>query len=252
VILFPDCFTVYNEPHIGVAAVTALESLGYRVILPKLGCCGRAMISNGMLKEAADVIRNTSRQLLECAQREHALAIVGCEPSCISAIKDEWVELELGIDPQPLRELASKTFLVEQFVEEHWDSHPNQPRLSPQHATSSIILHAHCHQKALWGAQTSANALRRVFGDQLRVLDSGCCGMAGSFGYTREHYDISMRIGEQSLFSQLRQRPQATLVAPGTSCRQQIFDGLDGCRALHPIELIAEALATAPSTATLT
>ena len=242
VIVFPDCFTVYNEPRIGQAAVRVLETLGYRVVLPQLGCCGRPMISNGMLRQAAEVVRDTAENLLACSRRENAIAVVGCEPSCISAIKDEWVELELGIDPMPLRELAAKTFLVEQFVDEFWESHPERVEFKSDPGKMPIMLHAHCHQKALWGAQTSAKILHRLFGARLRVLDSGCCGMAGSFGYARDHYDISLRIGEQSLLGDLRQHPDATIVAPGTSCRQQIHDGLDGRHALHPIELVADSL----------
>jgi FAD/FMN-containing dehydrogenase/Fe-S oxidoreductase len=242
VVLFPDCFTVYNEPRIGQAAIKSLELLGYRVVLPDLGCCGRASISNGMLGQASKIIRATAHALLDCVQRENAIAVVGCEPSCISAIKDEWTELEIGIDSKPLCALAKKTFLVEQFIEELWDTHPNQAEFKATSSASPVVLHAHCHQKALWGSETSAKILRRIFGDRLHVLDSGCCGMAGSFGYTRDHFEISMRIGEQSLFGDLRQLSEATIVAPGTSCRQQIHDGLDGRHALHPIELIAESL----------
>src|SRR5205085_3933967 len=98
-----------------------------------------------------------------------------------------------------------------------------------------------CHQKALWGVESSAKILRRLLGDNLRVLDSGCCGMAGSFGYDRDHYEVSMKIGEQSLFSAVRDQTLATLVAPGTSCRQQISDGL-GRTALHPVELIHQLI----------
>ncbi len=104
------------------------------------------------------------------------------------------------------------------------------------------MLHGHCHQKALWGIDSSAALLRRFYGGRLRVLDSGCCGMAGQWGYQREHYELSMNIGEQSLFAPLRDQPDAIVIAPGTSCRQQVHDGLGGRRALHPIEVIAQAI----------
>jgi Fe-S oxidoreductase len=145
---------------------------------------------------------------------------------------------------QPLRELAAKSFLVEQFIEARWESHPRTPaalQKNGQTAEVPIILHGHCHQKALWGVETSARLLQRLFGEQVRVLDSGCCGMAGQFGYAHHHYDLSMKIGEQSLFAALREKPDAIVAAPGTSCRQQIHDGVDGRKALHPIEIIAQA-----------
>jgi Fe-S oxidoreductase len=103
------------------------------------------------------------------------------------------------------------------------------------------VLHGHCHQKALWGSESSAALLRRLVGDRLTVLDSGCCGMAGSFGYTADHYDVSMKIGELSLFPAVRGAAGATVVAPGTSCRHQIHDGT-GVRALHPMELLDRML----------
>jgi Fe-S oxidoreductase len=243
VILFPDSITVYNEPNIGRAAVLTLELLGYRVVLPKIGCCGRSLISTGMLAEAQGICRDTASALSGCIAEEKAVAVVGCEPSCISAIKDDWLDLDLGLDQSMLRNLDAQAFLVEQFVDARWDEHPARPAIAGDGGPfeESVLLHAHCHQKALWGADTSANALKRVLGNRLRVLDSGCCGMAGSFGYAREHYDLSMIIGEQSLFGPLRESPEAIVVAPGTSCRQQIHDGL-GRIALHPIELIAQQL----------
>ncbi len=241
IILFPDCFTTYNEPHIGRAAVGLLEAFGYRVILPDIGCCGRAQISTGMLADAVKTCRATATALLEHASKESAVAIVGCEPSCVSAIKDEWLDLDLGIDSAALQGLASKSFLTEQFIEAHWNEHPKRPNIMKcRH--DRVLLHGHCHQKALWGVESSSALMSRVLGgsgDRLAVLDSGCCGMAGSFGYDRDHYEISMRIGELSLFSAIRESPDAIVVAPGTSCRQQIYDGV-GRTAIHPIEFIAE------------
>lgn len=241
VVLFPDCFTVYNEPRIGQAAILALEKLGYRVVLPKLDCCGRSLISTGLLAEAQRVCGATAQALLDCMRRENAIAVVGCEPSCVSAIKDDWLDLELGVDPMRLRELAERTFLVEEFIESRWDAHPNPLVNRHSSLVTPILLHGHCHQKALWGVETSFKILTRLLGDRLRIIDAGCCGMAGSFGYTRDHYDISMKIGELSLFGPIREAPDAIVLAPGTSCRQQIHDGL-GRHSRHPIELIAEVL----------
>jgi Fe-S oxidoreductase len=251
VVLYPDCFTTYNEPHIGRAAVRVLEAFGYRVVLPKVGCCGRPHISTGLLHQAQSVCRSSARMLLEIVRETAAVAVVACEPSCLSAIKDEWLELDMDVDAASLRDVTAKSFLVEQFIETAWERHPKRPT-SPAgadaHAVAPpIILHGHCHQKALWGVQTSARILQRFFGERLQVLDSGCCGMAGQFGYAREHYDLSMKIAEQSLFASLRARPGAIVCAPGTSCRQQVHDGMDGRPALHPMELIASALGVNPA-----
>jgi len=241
VVLFPDCFTVYNEPHIGRAATEALERLGYRVVLPRLGCCGRALITMGMLREATEVCSATARELLACVERESAIAIVGCEPSCISAIKDDWLDLRLEVAVEELRHLAARTWLIEEFIGRQWEDHP-RPAAAPQSTGGPpVVLHGHCHQKALWGLEDPAELLRRLVGDRLCVLDSGCCGLAGSFGYTTANYDLSMTVFEQSLGGPLRSMPEAELLAAGTSCRHQILD-VTGRRARHPVELVASAM----------
>ncbi len=241
VVLVPDCFTIYGEPRIGRAAVVVLEALGYRVVLPRMGCCGRAAISTGLLDQAQDVCRDAAEALLGWMDTNEVQAIVGCEPGCISAIKDEWQELEMGVDPADLRRIADGCELIEDFVEIKWDEHPKRPSIEVDSGGGPVLFHGHCHQKALWGIERSTALLGRLFGDRLRVLDSGCCGMAGSFGYTVDHYELAMRIGELSLFGAIRAEPQATVVAPGTSCRHQILDGT-GRRAVHPIESVAAAL----------
>ncbi len=235
VVLLPDCFTVYGEPHIGQAAVRVLEALGYRVVLPRnVGCCGRALISVGMLAEAQQVCRASAEALLDCLARERDAVVVGCEPSCVSAITDDWIDLDLGIEPARLGELAGSTMLVEHFVESR--RHPEPVAWTPGTAAGEVLLHGHCHQKALWGIDSSAGLLRRLVGDRLGVLDTGCCGMAGLFGY--EHYELSMAIAELDLLPSLRSRPDATIAAPGTSCRHQIRDAT-GREAVHPIEIAA-------------
>jgi Fe-S oxidoreductase len=117
--------------------------------------------------------------------------------------------------------------------------HPTRPTISD--STDAVMLHGHCHQKALWGSESSARFLRRLFGQRLEVLDTGCCGMAGSFGYTEKHYDLSMTIGEERLFPAVRKAESAVICAPGTSCRHQIHDGT-GRDALHPVDLAVRAL----------
>jgi FAD/FMN-containing dehydrogenase/Fe-S oxidoreductase len=240
VILFPDCFTMYNEPRIGQAAIELLEAFGYRVELPSLGCCGRSLISTGMLAEASRECRATAEALMAAVDRSGAVAVVGCEPSCMSAIRDDWLELRMGVDRARLEALAARSFLVEEFLDRRWDAHPSRPA-KPAFDPGPVALHAHCHQKALWGAESSAAVLRRYFGDRLEVLSTGCCGMAGSFGFTQERYDLSMRIGEQGVLPAVRARPDAAVCAPGTSCRHQIHDGAHR-EALHPVEVLARVL----------
>ena len=241
VVLLGDCFTVYTEPRIARAAVVALEAFGYRVVVPRIGCCGRAMISTGMLAAAAPTCRATAEALLRSVDAHRAVALLGCEPSCVSAVQDDWLDLEMGVDPGRLEGLAAVTSLVEEFLEARWSDHPRRPELRVDPGSRPALLHLHCHQKALGGGEATRGLLTRLLGDRLRVIDSGCCGMAGSFGMTRDHYDLSMRIGELSVFGPIRAEPEATVIAPGTSCRHQIHDGT-GRVAVHPMELVAEAI----------
>jgi len=265
VVLYPDCFTLYNEPRIGLAAIRSLELLGYRVVLPPegqagVGCCGRAQISLGLLDQAVSTVASSAQSLLAVVERERAVAVLGCEPSCVSALRDDWLELELdasghgrGPSRRSLQALAEQTFLVEEFIEARWQEHPCRRAASgsgdgDRHAADfrgpPILLHGHCHQKALWGVESSARLLRRLFGSRLSTIESGCCGMAGSFGYMADRYHLSMAIGEQALFPAVREASQEAIIcAPGTSCRHQIHDGT-GRGAVHPMELVAEALSS--------
>lgn len=243
VILFGDCFASYNEPGIGQSAVRLLEAFGYRVILADVGCCGRSLISTGLLADARDEIARAAGALGGLLATSGADAVLVLEPSCASAIRDDWLELlpeGAGKDARAAREaLARKTFLVEEFLDLSWDAHPVRPTLPAQH--DRVVLHGHCHQKALWTSESSARFLRRIFGKDLSVLDTGCCGMAGSFGYVDRRYDLSMAIGEDRLFPAVRAAGDAVVCAPGTSCRHQIHDGT-GREALHPVDLAARAL----------
>jgi Fe-S oxidoreductase len=242
VVLLADCFTAFNEPAIGRDAVAVLEAFGYRVLLPDAGCCGRALISMGLLEEAVGVCSRTAARLAEIAERERPVAIVGTEPSCVSALADDWPELRLRADASVVRRLADLAVPIEQFLEQSWEHHPRRPALSRREDGPPVLLHGHCHQKALWGVDAGAALVARLAGRRLLVPDSGCCGMAGAFGYGAEHYDLSMRIGELALFPAIRDAgPDAVLLASGTSCRHQIRDGA-GRRARHPVELLASAL----------
>jgi FAD/FMN-containing dehydrogenase/Fe-S oxidoreductase len=239
VAIFGDCFTMYNEPGIGRAAARVLSAFGYNVELIDAGCCGRSLISTGLLHDAIVSADAALEKLAPFVANGNAAAIVVCEPSCLSAIKDDWLQLRLRT-PKSVREaVAARSFMVEEFLDREWDRHPAKPRVKPTDGT--CLLHGHCHQKALWPESSSA-LLRRLLGDKVKNLDTGCCGMAGSFGYTKKRYDLSMRIGELSLFPSVRATPEAAILAPGTSCRHQIKDGT-GRSAMHPIEFIASLLA---------
>lgn len=249
VVLFGDCFTMYNESGIGVAAKRVLESLGYRVSLAEAGCCARVKISMGLLPEAIDEADATLNNLKPHTDDKGVRAILFLEPSCLSAVRDDWLSLKLHSPIELRRTLAKKAMLVEQFIDAAWDTHPNRP--APRPHGPPVLLHAHCHQKSLWGAESSAAALRRAVGARLKVLDTGCCGMAGSFGFTRSRYDLSMKIGELSLFPAVRRaEPGSIIVAPGTSCRHQIHDGTD-TTALHPLQLLDQCWCAAKSPASV-
>jgi Fe-S oxidoreductase len=243
VALFGDCFTMFNEPGIGLATRRVFEGCGYQVVLADAGCCGRAKISSGLLPQAIDEIDATLDLLRPLIEHGRVAAVLVAEPSCLSAIKDDWLSLKLRTPLEVRRKLAGMAYLPEDFFDRNWDQHPRRPDFTPP--SGPVILHGHCHQKALWGADTSARALRRVAGDKLSVLDSGCCGMAGSFGFTKDRYDLSMKIGELALLPAVREAgTRAIIAAPGTSCRHQVHDGA-GVRALHPMEIIERAIVSA-------
>jgi Fe-S oxidoreductase len=241
VLLYADCFATYNEPHIGRAAVRVLEALGYDVLLPEIACCGRAMISTGLLPDAIASADRALATLRKAIDEDGATAVVVCEPSCLSAITDDWLQLKLKTPIDVRRRIAEKAMLVEDFVDRFWDDHPRRPQIRA--SASPIILHGHCHQKSVGGGdETSARLLRRLTHGNVIVLPSGCCGMAGSFGYDADKYDLSMAIGELSVFPPIRAADaKTTLCAPGTSCRHQIHDGT-GRVARHPIDVAASLL----------
>jgi FAD/FMN-containing dehydrogenase/Fe-S oxidoreductase len=245
VVLYADCFSTYNEPEVGLAAIRLLNGFGYRVVVPPIGCCGRPPVSTGLLDEAARCRDSASAVLAETMQREDAAAVVVLEPSCLSAIQDEWRDLQDrpgGAVPHPerLERIAAASALVEDFLARGWDEHPRRPAFAPP--TGRVLLHGHCHQKALGHLDGGAALLRRIAGDRLTVLDTGCCGMAGSFGYVARRYELSMAVGEESLFPVARaMEPDDVLCAPGTSCRHQVHDGT-GRTAVHPVVWAASRL----------
>lgn len=245
VVLVGDCFTMYNEPSIGLAAGRLIEAFGYRAELLDAGCCGRAAISLGVLDTARSQIAHAAARLRHAADDPGVAALLVCEPSCLSAVRDDWRGLRGVGDGATLRRIAERTSLPEEFFERQWDTHPRRPAFASP-PPGGALLHAHCHQKALWGVDSSAAFLRRLLGEGgLQLPDTGCCGMAGAFGFGAETYDLSMRVGEVSVFPAVRAARGAddapAILATGTSCRHQIRDGT-GVTAAHPVELASDLL----------
>jgi len=234
VALFADTWTTYQRPDIGEAAVAVLAAAGARVLLPRVACCGRPMLSEGLVDAARRSARANLDALAPLAAR--GIPIAGLEPSCILTIRDDYAALVP--DDARVESVAGATRLWEEALLEL----PQCPRLRDGDGAERILLHGHCHQKALVGTEPTEAALALLPGAEVETLDAGCCGMAGLFGYEREHYAVSMRMGERRLFGAVRSAPEAVVVAPGTSCRQQIADGT-GRRALHPAEHLAARLA---------
>ncbi|HMB08729.1 MAG TPA: FAD-linked oxidase C-terminal domain-containing protein, partial [Isosphaeraceae bacterium] len=233
VLLLDDCFTTYNTPAVGRAAVRVLEASGYRVAPAGLACCGRPAISKGLLPLGRDLARANVRALIGAVRQ--GVPIVGCEPSCLLTLVDEYRDFRLGPEAD---EVAAAAMLVEAFVADP----ARVPSLGLKPRAGRVLLHGHCQQKALVGTAGTVAALRRVPGLEVEELDSGCCGMAGSFGYERGHYDVSLALANRVLLPAAAADPQARLVAPGFSCRSQVH-GLAGIDAAHPIEILAEQLA---------
>jgi FAD/FMN-containing dehydrogenase/Fe-S oxidoreductase len=235
VLLLDDCFTTYYEPQVGQAAVRVLEQAGCRVELAGLTCCCRPMISKGYLRTARELIR---KQVPELARRLDAdTPLLGLEPSCALTLADEWPEL---VPTAETKQIARAVEMAEGWVAKQVRAARSPLQFSPH--SGRYLLHGHCHQKALRGTEETADALRLIPGLELNVLDTGCCGMAGSFGFEKEHYDLSVAIANLSLLPALAADPEATVVAPGTSCRHQIQD-LSGRRSLHPLQVLNETLA---------
>ncbi len=233
-----DSFTTYTEPQIGKAAIELLEIAGWAVEMASGGCCGRSSLSKGLLddakKKATGLVASLARDT------EPGSPIVGCEPSCVFTLRDE--TLALLPDLPEAKQVKERVRQVEELLVEAIDGGrlklPEQSWLSGRR----VVFHGHCHQKAEVGTAATMALLRRIPGLEVAEIDSGCCGMAGSFGFEAEHYETSMAVGRDRLFPALEQESADTLVAAtGVSCRQQIFHGV-GRTAWHPLELVREAL----------
>lgn len=231
VVLFNDTYMNFYEPGIGRAAIDLLSSCGYDIVIADAGCCQRPAMSKGLLREAKQKGEATLQHLL--AYAEQGLPILFLEPSCASAIADDLPDL---VDDRALGQaVKTQCHMLDDFLAEQLDS----GKLAGHFVTddTELLIHGHCHQKALFGTKGLHRLFASIAGLAFSETDSGCCGMAGSFGY--EHYDLSMQIGEQRLFPAVRQAAErgATVCANGTSCRHQISDGCD-VQAKHWVELV--------------
>ncbi len=234
VVYFVDTWTNHYEPRIGIATVKALESLGYRVIVPSTQCCGRPLISKGLLAEAKALAEQNAGVLGSFAQRN--VPIIGTEPSCVSALNDELPQL---VRTPLAKRVAEATVDIETFLVRALDRNPTI--LEASRPTNPAIYHGHCHQKALVGTDDAMTILRACTGERASEINSGCCGMAGSFGHELEHYDVAKTIGAERLFPAILDQPDQQVVASGFSCRHQIRHHT-GSSAEHVIEIVAEAL----------
>lgn len=234
VILFRDTFTEFADPEIGVAALDVLEASGIGAGVVPHGCCGRPLISQGLLAEARALAAATTGSLYEHAGRGHAILFL--EPSCLSAVRDDAPALLRGEAQVKARAVGDASFLFEDYLERELAA--GRATLPLASGPSSVLLHAHCHQRAMGLAPAARALLSRIPQATVVDLDAGCCGMAGSFGYSREHYEVSRAIGELTLLPAARALPPGgVLVAAGTSCRHQVAH-FAGVHAQHPAVLL--------------
>jgi FAD/FMN-containing dehydrogenase/Fe-S oxidoreductase len=239
-IFLADSFTTFTEPSVGSAAIELLELAGWQVRFEGTGCCGRASLSKGLVDQARRMAAGMLDRLGEAAAR--GVPIVGVEPSCLLTLRDEYLAL-LPDDPRA-QAVAAATRLPEELIVEAIAS--GRLILPQDNALSGrrILFHGHCHQKALAGTAATTALLRSIPGAEVIEVDAGCCGMAGSFGFEAEHYELSMSIGELRLFPAVRaEAPETIIAATGVSCRQQIEHGT-GRPARHPLEVIRQVLLT--------
>jgi FAD/FMN-containing dehydrogenase/Fe-S oxidoreductase len=239
VVLFPDTFTNFYEPRIGLAAAKLLRRAGCEVTLGPAGlrCCGRPLISSGMLDQAVRHARQNVAILYPLATAGYSLT--ACEPSCILTIQDDYPALLRGEQRRQAQTVAGRCVTVEECLDQLPTLSCSSFRANP----GRVLVHGHCHQRSLVGMASSLRLLQRMGGARVIDLDAGCCGMAGAFGYEREHYEISRLVGEHRLFPALRQEGADTVViASGFSCRMQI-EHFTGRRAWHSAEFLSERLA---------
>lgn len=237
VYLFCDEFTNYNDTEIGIKAVKLLWKLGYSVIVPDHIESGRTWLSKGLVRKAKAIANKNVSLLKDVINADTPL--IGIEPSAILTFRDEYVDL--ADDIEAAKKLAQHTFYIDDFLSREFDAGNINADLFTTEQRN-IKLHGHCQQKSMTNLSNSVKILSIPRNYSVQIIPSGCCGMAGSFGYEKEHYDVSMKIGELVLFPVVRnQREDVIIAAPGTSCRHQIKDGT-GRKAVHPVEVLFNAL----------
>jgi glycerol-3-phosphate dehydrogenase subunit C len=232
VVLFVDTLSFHFEPEIAKAAFAVLESAGYKVTIakPQTGsqkndrplCCGRSYLSQGMVQEAKQEARRTVAALLPHIQAGRP--IIGLEPSCLLMLRDEYLTLGLG---EEAKSLASQAMLLEEFLAKEISAKRLNLNLQQAIEEAPALIHGHCHQKAVGAMKSMRKVLKLIPGLSFDNIEAGCCGMAGSFGLEAEHYPLGRQMAEQELLPALRSAPQATVIANGFSCRQQIQAGSD-------------------------
>lgn len=237
--LFVDEFTNFNDTTTGIAAIKLLTSLGYRIKTIDHGVSARTFISKGMIRKARNVIRKNIEVFADVISED--MPLVGIEPSAILGFRDEYPELAGDDMKEKAEKIAANSWFIDEFIEREYQS-GNISSGSFVDTPAEIFLHAHCQQKAISSSACSIAILSIPPNFKVREIPSGCCGMAGSFGYEKEHYDLSNRIGEMILFPEIREAGRNIIIAaPGTSCRHHIKDGT-GKTAKHPVEILYEAL----------
>ena len=244
VVLFVDTFSGYFESENAVAALKVLRAAGYTVHVAakteadgKSLCCGRTYLASGMVEKAKAKARELVKALLPFAEKD--IAIVGLEPSCLLTLRDEFLVMGLG---EAAETVSSHALMLEEFLaREAAAGKLEQLKAALKPAAQAILLHGHCHQKAFGAVNPIMDVLRLIPGAQPELIESSCCGMAGSFGYESSHYEVSMQMAELSLLPALRKQPDAIVVADGTSCRHQIKDGSQR-EAIHVAVLLARQL----------
>ncbi len=239
VYLFCDEFTNYNDAHIGIKAVQLLNALGYAVKMVDHNESGRTWLSKGLVRKAKAIANQNIQLFSGLVTTEQPL--VGIEPSAILTFRDEYPDLATDEQLEQAKSLAKNSFYIDEFLAREIEAgRINKSSFTAQKA--KVILHGHCQQKAVGSLAATQKLLSFPENYTVESIPSGCCGMAGSFGYEKEHYDVSMKIGELVLFPAVRNKSADTIVAaPGTSCRHQIKDGTQS-HALHPVEILFDAL----------
>jgi Fe-S oxidoreductase/FAD/FMN-containing dehydrogenase len=234
VILFNDTFTNYNEPENGVAAVAVLDAAGIDARLVPHDCCGRPLISTGQLDAARKLAQRNADALFNAASRGEKILFL--EPSCLSAVREDAPALLRGEEQRRAQVVADACLLFEDYLERELAA--GRSSLTLKTGPSTIVLHGHCHQKSMGLVPPAKALLSRIPSCTVVDLDSGCCGMAGSFGYSKDHYDVSRQIGERRLLPAARAlKPGELLAAAGTSCRHQV-EHFAGAHAQHPAVIL--------------